>query len=95
MLREIIRLCGSGPSATLGITASTGIASVNIGGATLHSWAGIGLGQEPVKNYVGKFFGQKKFKNVLDRWRVVKTLIVDEGVLIRCIKHCPLYSLVN
>ena len=86
-MREIIRLRGGGPSATLGITASTGIASVNIGGATLHSWAGIGLGQEPVKNYVGKFFGQKKFKNVLDRWQQVKTLIVDEGMLTKCTKH--------
>ena len=26
------------------ITAPTGIAALNIGGATIHSWAGIGLG---------------------------------------------------
>ena len=26
------------------ITASTGIAAVNVGGITIHSWAGIGLG---------------------------------------------------
>ncbi|ORY32230.1 hypothetical protein BCR39DRAFT_42421 [Naematelia encephala] len=32
----------------LAITASTGMAAVNIGGCTLHSWAGIGLGQLPV-----------------------------------------------
>jgi ATP-dependent DNA helicase PIF1 len=92
LLREIIRDRGGGPSSALGITASTGIASVNIGGATLHSWAGIGLGEEPVKNYVGKFFGQKKFKNVLERWQQVRTLIVDEGMSIGCIKNCSYYS---
>jgi ATP-dependent DNA helicase PIF1 len=80
LLREIIRERGGGPSSTLGITASTGIASVNIGGATLHSWAGVGLGDLRVKDYVGKFFGQTKFRNVLERWRKVRTLIVDEGM---------------
>jgi ATP-dependent DNA helicase PIF1 len=79
LLREIIRVRGGSASRTLGVTASTGIAAVNIGGATLHSWAGIGLGQEPVKNYVGKFFGQKKFSNVLERWQQVQTLIIDES----------------
>lgn len=29
----------------VGVTAATGIASINIGGCTLHSWAGIGLGK--------------------------------------------------
>lgn len=80
MLREIISERGGGPSSTLGITASTGIASVNIGGTTLHSWAGVGLGDLPVKDYVGKFFGQKKFRNVLERWQNVRTLIIDEGM---------------
>jgi len=82
LLREIVRMCGGCASHTLGITASTGIASVNIGGTTLHSWAGIGLGQESEKNLVGKFFGQKKFRNVLERWLQVKTLIIDEVSMI-------------
>lgn len=30
----------------LAITASTGMASMNIGGCTIHAWAGIGLGAE-------------------------------------------------
>ena len=33
------------PEVCTGVTASTGLASVNIGGCTIHSWAGIGLGQ--------------------------------------------------
>jgi ATP-dependent DNA helicase PIF1 len=80
LLREIIRISGGSASATLGITASTGIASVNIGGTTLHSWAGIGLGHESAHNLAGKFLGQPKFANVLERWRQVKTLIIDESV---------------
>ncbi|KAL4268423.1 ATP-dependent DNA helicase PIF1 [Pleurotus pulmonarius] len=78
LLREIIRTLGGSNSPSLAITASTGIAAVNIGGTTLHSWAGIGLGLEPAKNLAGKFLGQGKFRPVLDRWRVVKYLIIDE-----------------
>lgn len=79
LLREIIKCKGGFPSSRLGITASTGIAAVNIGGTTLHSWAGIGLGQESAKNLAGKFVGQPKFSRVLDRWRKVETLILDES----------------
>lgn len=78
LLREIIRVCGGHGSGRLAITASTGIASVNIGGTTVHSWAGIGLGQEDAKKLAGKFLGQPKFEVVRERWRKVKTLIIDE-----------------
>ncbi|KAH7929346.1 hypothetical protein BV22DRAFT_131733 [Leucogyrophana mollusca] len=78
LLREIIRLRGGRGSKALAITASTGIASVNIGGATVHSWAGIGLGQEDAKKLAGKFLGQSKFHTVRDRWRGVKSLVLDE-----------------
>jgi len=36
------------------LTASTGIAAVNIGGSTLHSWAGIGLGTLPYEQILHK-----------------------------------------
>jgi ATP-dependent DNA helicase PIF1 len=87
LLREIIKTLGGPTSSTLGITASTGIASVNIGGTTIHSWAGIGLGQETAKNLAGKILGQQKLFKVLERWREVKSLIIDEGV------HVKFYSL--
>lgn len=87
LLREIIRTLGGNNSHSLAITASTGIAAVNIGGTTLHSWAGIGLGLEPAKNLAGKFLGQGKFRPVLDRWRAVKYLIIDEGTVHICF-HC-------
>ncbi|KAG9223170.1 hypothetical protein CCMSSC00406_0000141 [Pleurotus cornucopiae] len=65
LLREIIRTLGGNNSRSLAITASTGIAAVNIGGTTLHSWAGIGLGLEPAKNLAGKFLGQGKFRPLI------------------------------
>lgn len=57
LLREIIKYRGGRPSKWLGVTASTGIASVNIGGCTLHSWAGIGLGKDDKDGLVGKILG--------------------------------------
>ena len=36
------------------VTASTGLAACNIEGVTLHSFAGIGLGKEPVPELVKK-----------------------------------------
>lgn len=63
LLREIIRTCREdGRPGKLAVTASTGIASVNIGGTTLHSWAGIGLGKEPADKLVGKLLGQEKWR---------------------------------
>ncbi|TBU64714.1 hypothetical protein BD310DRAFT_943719 [Dichomitus squalens] len=118
LLREIIRAKGGRPGKYLGITASTGIASVNIGGCTLHSWAGIGLGKEDKDALVGKIYGiaKKAWKEdqnrrrelavkeskgipltaeeimflrtspeetrkskIIDRWRNVRTLIIDES----------------
>lgn len=62
------------------VTASTGMAAVNIGGVTLHSWAGIGLGQGDLKRYVEAVkFGPGHWKKIRERWMVVKTLIIDES----------------
>ncbi|EPT04415.1 hypothetical protein FOMPIDRAFT_1085693, partial [Fomitopsis schrenkii] len=70
----------------LAITAATGIAGVNIGGCTLHSWAGIGLGKESGEDLAGKLLGQFKNRRKRDglgaavaRWMDVRTLIVDES----------------
>ena len=41
---------------SVAVTASTGIASINIGGCTLHSWAGIGLGFGTVQELVSKMY---------------------------------------
>jgi hypothetical protein len=64
---------------TIAITAATGIASVNINGTTLHSWAGIGISDEPAHKLAGMFLGQPKYANVLQRWRQTLALIIDES----------------
>lgn len=57
------------------VTASTGLAACNIGGVTLHSFAGIGLGKEPAPELVKKIKRNQKSKN---RWLRTKVLIIDE-----------------
>src|SRR3989338_5923853 len=61
----------------LEVTASTGIAAVNIGGSTIHSWAGIGLANLPIKQIVENIFSAK-FARVRRRIRCVKALAIDE-----------------
>ena len=56
------------------VTASTGIAAVNVGGTTLHAWAGVGLGAEPVEELVVRLRFQKKAKA---RW-ACDVLVIDE-----------------
>lgn len=59
----------------LAVTASTGLAACNIGGQTLHSFSGIGLGKEEVPVLVKKIRRNPKAKN---RWLRTKVLILDE-----------------
>ena len=48
----------------LEITASTGIASVNIGGSTIHSWAGIGLANQPIEQIIENILQKNLGKNL-------------------------------
>jgi ATP-dependent DNA helicase PIF1 len=57
------------------VTASTGLAACNIGGVTLHSFGGIGLGKEDIPTLLKKIKRNQKAKN---RWLRTKVLIVDE-----------------
>lgn len=63
----------------LAITALTGIASVHIGGVTLHSWAGIGMGKESAEDLASKILWSKSFVAAKARWKEVEMLIVDES----------------
>lgn len=53
-----------------------GIAACNIGGVTIHSFAGIGIGMDPVNQLVSRI---RKNKKAMSRWLRTKTLIIDEG----------------
>lgn len=57
------------------VTASTGLAACNIGGVTLHSFAGIGLGKESVNDLCKKIAKNAKART---RWLRTKILVIDE-----------------
>lgn len=78
LLREIIRVLRQKYRREIdrvAVTASTGLAACNVGGVTLHSFAGIGLGKEAVPELVKKIKRNQKAKL---RWMRTKVLIVDE-----------------
>ncbi len=61
-------------------TASTGVAAFNIGGQTLHSWMGIGLGEEDVKTLIEKV---RKSKKAVERIKAAKVLLIDEISMVK------------
>lgn len=59
------------------------MAAVNIGGVTLHSWAGIGFGNGDLEGYVKTIkYGSGYWNKVRERWNRVKTLIIDESAVL-------------
>lgn len=56
------------------VTATTGIAALEINGSTLHSFAALGLCDEPIQVLYDKLSRSKAKEN----WKTVKTLIIDE-----------------
>ncbi len=78
LLREIIKTLRTKNKTQpdrVAVTASTGLAACNIGGVTLHSFAGIGLGKEDIPSLVKKI---KRNQKANLRWLRTKVLIVDE-----------------
>ena len=61
----------------LHITASTGIAAINVGGQTLHSWAGLGLGNLPL-NEILRNICSVKGTHLRKKLRSAKMLAIDE-----------------
>src|SRR5690606_23023975 len=72
-LNNEIRL-GIGKNPKYPITSLTGVSSIPINGQTLHSWAGIGLGDGSVNELLSRI---KKFRKV-GNWLVARALIIDE-----------------
>jgi ATP-dependent DNA helicase PIF1 len=61
----------------LEITSSTGISAVNIGGSTIHSWAGIGLANQSLEHILENF-SSFKFSKIKQRIKTTNCLIIDE-----------------
>ena len=59
------------------LTAMTGVAAIQLheSAKTIHSWAGIGLGDQSVSKYVTKI---RSSKALLDKWKKIETLVLDE-----------------
>lgn len=62
-------------AARVGVTATTGIAAVHIGGQTLHSWTGVGLGNGTVRDLVAVVMRGRERR---EKWRAARVLVVDE-----------------
>ena len=78
LMRQIIeslRQAHTSQRGCVAVTASTGLAACNVGGVTLHSFAGIGLGKEAVPELVSKI---KKNRKAKLRWKCTKVLVIDE-----------------
>jgi ATP-dependent DNA helicase PIF1 len=82
LLREIIVALRIkyGQGAAVAVTAATGIAALQVGGSTVHSFAGIGLGRKKVPALLSKI---GRWSNAAKRWREVKVWIVDESESLR------------
>ena len=64
-------------SSGLHVTASTGIAAINVGGQTIHSWSGIGLGNLPLEQLINNL-NSAKFFRLKKRIRMANILAIDE-----------------
>lgn len=72
VVHELRRKYGHGAVA---VTASTGIAATHVGGTTLHSFAGVGLGTGSFDSILKVACRNPK---TLERWHTTRVLVVDE-----------------
>ena len=68
------------------VTASTGVSACAIGGTTLHSFAGVGLGEDPVEVLIAKLtnatIGGRHVPHLCKaaaRWRTARLLVIDSA----------------
>ena len=62
------------PKRTTFVTALTGVAALALGGTTLHSFAGIGLGNQPAVQMAATVNRSRQKRN----WKEAQILIIDE-----------------
>lgn len=75
LIKELYNKIHNGKNIQL--TAMTGVAAIQLHetAKTLHSWAGIGLGDQNVNKYILKI---QNSKALLDKWKKIQILIIDE-----------------
>ncbi|CAG8650730.1 3487_t:CDS:2, partial [Ambispora leptoticha] len=72
IINEVKKLYGP---ENVAVTAPTGIAAINVGGMTIHSFSGIGTGDDKAENLLKKI---KRRSLIRDRWKSIKVLVIDE-----------------
>ncbi|KAK5974121.1 ATP-dependent DNA helicase, partial [Trichostrongylus colubriformis] len=72
VLRRIIEML---PAATTFVTAATGVAACQLGGITLHSFAGIGVGRGSAEECLRTALSKE---NVVKQWKLCTHLVIDE-----------------
>lgn len=63
------------PNQKIALTSTTGVSAVLVGGTTLHSYLGIGLGTNSTEKLVKKITSSTFYRA---RWTKLETLIIDE-----------------
>ncbi|EYC02972.1 hypothetical protein Y032_0096g2872 [Ancylostoma ceylanicum] len=76
VLRRIIDML---PATTTFVTAATGVAACQLGGVTLHSFAGIGVGQGTLEQSLALAKGKDP---IVKQWKQCTHLIIDEVSMI-------------
>lgn len=74
---ELLRLYKKSisPKKVIAITSTTGISAILLGGTTLHSYLGIGLGTASTDSLYGKI---NRTPYLRSRWNLLHTLVIDE-----------------
>eukprot|EP00796_Vickermania_ingenoplastis_P010942 gene10942-7596_t len=75
LLREICDLLRTREQRRVYVTATTGVAALNIGGVTVHSFSGIGYGAGTKEEVLAKV---RKSRKAAIRWKYGSVLVVDE-----------------
>lgn len=87
LLKEYIHFLKS-HHVSVGVTASTGIASTHLNGITIHSWSGIGIKDEIDQKEIRRLLKKEQLKKRLSK---TKVLIIDEISML----HAHRLDLVN
>ncbi|GAA5936423.1 hypothetical protein JCM10213_000315 [Rhodosporidiobolus nylandii] len=74
LLKEITRLLEH-LKRPFQVTATTGIAALQVSGMTIYSWAGIGLGKEPISILYDRIYNKPEKRKI---WLETQVLIIDE-----------------
>ncbi|KAF9455003.1 hypothetical protein P691DRAFT_9540 [Macrolepiota fuliginosa MF-IS2] len=81
LLRAITKaLLETKPFDTIAVTATTGIAALAIGGQTIHSYGGIGIGSEVVELLVKRIRRSRKLRQ---KWQRTQVWVIDEVSMLK------------